>query len=399
MLAGCASTGIATTAGSTSAPSTTAVATSSSLPLTTNAASVPPATWVRLFEGPDYGAFFGVTLTPEGNALAVGSTNHRHVPPYSGDALLVKVTLAGDTLWERTWGGEGYEQAWAVEPADDGGYYVFGETDSSGAGDRDFFLLKTDEEGAEEWHHTYGRENREWPYGMLLLADRDLLVYGFSEDGGGGRHQYALRLNPDGEVAWEYVGEGSDEELLLDALETEAGSLILAGSIAEDPVVVALTADGTVAWQKRYELPGWQYASGLAPAGSEGFLLTGFAMAGGSPRQADTWVARGDAAGELEWETSFGSPDFDDYANSLIPLRDGTYLTGAISNGLLLTRIDEDGQVLWRRSLVGESVYGAMALEEIEEGGFLVAGFIQLSNGRSYDAILVRTDAEGRLPG
>ena len=101
--------------------------------------SGPTNRWFRTFEGSDYGAFFDIILTEDGNILAVGTTNHLHVPPYSGDALLMKLTLEGDQLWEWTWGGDGYEQAWSVTPADDGGYYVFGETDSYGAGDRDFF--------------------------------------------------------------------------------------------------------------------------------------------------------------------------------------------------------------------------------------------------------------------
>ena len=60
------------------------------------------STWIRAFEGPDYGAFFDIILTEDGNALAVGATNHLHVPPYSGDALFTKLTLKGDVLWERT---------------------------------------------------------------------------------------------------------------------------------------------------------------------------------------------------------------------------------------------------------------------------------------------------------
>jgi Tol biopolymer transport system component len=47
------------------------------------------STWIRTFEGPGYGAFFDAILTEDGNVLAVGATNHLHVPPYSGDALLV----------------------------------------------------------------------------------------------------------------------------------------------------------------------------------------------------------------------------------------------------------------------------------------------------------------------
>ena len=117
----------------------------------------------------------------------------------------------------------------------------------------------------------------------------------------------------------------------------------------------------------------------------------------GSPRQADTWLARATSAGDLEWQTSFGDPTFDDYATSMIRLRDGSYLIGAIANGVALSRVDGDGEVVWRRFLVGESVYGAMALLELADGGYMVAGLSQLVNGRSYDAVVLRTDSEGRM--
>ena len=117
-----------------------------------------------------------------------------------------------------------------------------------------------------------------------------------------------------------------------------------------------------------------------------------------SPRQADTWLARFSSTGELEWETSFGDSSFDDYATSLVRLSDGTYLVGTIANGVLLSRVDEDGNILWRRSLLEQqTVYGGMALIELEDGGYLVAGLIQLVNGRSYDAIILRSDGDGRV--
>jgi Tol biopolymer transport system component len=356
-------------------------------------------TWIRAFEGPDYGAFFDIVLTEDGNALAVGATNHLHMPPYSGDALLVKLTLDGDVLWERTWGGDGYEQAWSATLAEDGGFYIFGETASFGAGDRDFFLLKIAEDGSEEWYKTYGGSHREWPYGMLRLSNGELLIYGFTEPGtGSDRDQYALRLEPDGEVIWEYTAASPGEELVADALETTDGDLVLAVIVEEDGGLVRLDADGNVRWTQRFELAGWQYASQIAETDDGGFLLAGFSMSSGSRRQADTWLAHCTPTGELEWETSFGDPTFDDYASSLIRLSDGTYLVGAIANGVLLSRVDKDGNVLWRRALLDQrTVYGSMALIELEDGGYLVAGLIQLINGRSYDAILLRTDANGQV--
>jgi outer membrane protein assembly factor BamB len=356
-------------------------------------------TWIRRFEGPDYGAFFDIVLTEDGNALAVGATNHLHMPPYSGDALLMKLTLDGDVLWEKTWGGDGYEQAMSVALVEGGGAYVFGETDSYGAGGRDFFLLKITEDGIEDWFKIYGGSGREWPYGMLRLSNGDLLIYGLAESGtDGDRDQYALRLAPDGEVIWEYTVESPGEELVIDALETAGGDLVLAVIVEEDGQLVKLDAGGNIRWTQRYELAGWQYASQIAETDDGGFLLAGFSMSSGSRRQADTWLARCTPTGELEWETSFGDSTFDDYASSLIRLGDGTYLIGAIANGVLLSRVDKDGSVLWRRSLLDQgTVYGSMALIELEDGSYLVAGLIQLINGRSYDAILLRTDANGQV--
>lgn len=368
--------------------------------------SAPPATptavhtdapaWSKLFEGPQYGAFLDLTLTPDGNVLAVGATNHLHMPPYSGDVLLIKLSLDGSVLWERAWGGNGYDQADGVVPADDEGYYVFGETESYGAGDRDFFLLKLSADGQAEWHRTYGGTDREWPYGLLHLANADLLIYGFSTTTGGGRDRYALRLSPAGDILWEYSAGTPAEELLLDALELPSGDLILAASLDEDGELVRLSADGVERWVRRFELPGWQYPSQVALTSNGGLLLAGFAMAE-SPRQADTWLARCTPDGELLWQTTFGEPSFDDYATSLLRLRDGTYLSGALANGVLLTRLDEDGHVLWSGSYLDKQrVYGGMGLVELEQGGCIVAGLIQLVNGRSYDAVILRVDDLGQ---
>jgi outer membrane protein assembly factor BamB len=309
----------------------------------------------------------------------------------------MKLTMSGDVLWERTWGGGGYEQAIAVLLAGDGGYYIFGETDSYGAGNQDFFLLKISADGAEEWFKTYGGAGREWPYGMLQLSNGEILIYGFTESNDGGSDEYAIRLTQDGDIIWEYTVENPGEELVLDALETAEGNLVLAVNVEEDGKLVELDADGNIQWAQRYELSGWQYASRVAQTEDGGFLLAGFSMSS-SPQQADTWLARCTSTGELEWETSFGDSSFNDYATAMIRLSDGTYLMGALANGILLSRVDEGGEVLWRRSLLEQQIiYGGMALIELEEGGFLVAGLINLINGRSYDAIILRTDAEGRV--
>lgn len=383
----------------TNLPTKTSIpqASPTSVPTMTSIPQGSPSTWIRFFEGDNYGAFFDITLNQDGNIFVAGATNHLHMPPYSGDALYMELTQTGEVIWEGTWGGEGYEQAVSVALAEDGGYFIFGETDSYGAGDRDFFLLKTTQDGAEEWFKTYGGTGREWPYGMLHLSNGDLLIYGLTESSGGGRDEYALRVSQEGEIIWEYSEEKPGEAIVMDVLETPEGDLVLAVNVDEDGQLVKLSADGTFQWAHRYELTGWQFGSQVAQTEEGGFLMAGFSMSD-SPRQVDTWLARCASTGELEWEKSFGDPSFDDYANSMIRLSDGTYLIGAIANGVLLTRVDEGSNILWRRSLLdADTVYGGMALAEPDDGGYLVAGLKQLINGRSYDALLLRTDVEGRV--
>jgi outer membrane protein assembly factor BamB len=246
---------------------------------------------------------------------------------------------------------------------------------------------------------TYGTPLREWPYGMLSLAGGNLLLYGSTQRSmRTGDDLYAVRVTSDGEIVWEYTTARSESELIIDAIETSAGDLVLCVVHNEDPMLVVLDAAGTPLWQIVYELPGWQYASQIAETTSGDFFLVGFEMAASGPRQADVWLARATPDGALLWETSLGRPGEDDYAQSLLPLSDGTYLIGGLGRGLPLFIVDEDGTILWERRLDSTSVYAANGLAQTADGAFFVAGFKMLVNGRSYDAVLLEVDREA-VPG
>ncbi len=356
------------------------------------------STWLRILEGPSYGALLDAVLVDDRYVIGVGATNHLHMPPYSGDALVMKFDVVdGATVWERTWGESGYEQAWGITPAPGGGYYVLGETDSRGAGNRDFFLLKMSAEGEELWARTYGTPAREWPFGLLLLNDGDLLIYGRTESDGEDEDAYALRVDLEGDAVWEYADHTAEDVLILDAVEDASGQIILCTAVGEDGALTALDGDGRQVWTQRYELDGWQFASSIA-AEADGFLLAGFAMVDdGSHRQADVWLAKTSSSGELEWHKTFGESVEDDYAQSLRRVSDGTYVVGGLGRGMPLWKVDGSGTVLWEQRLDDSSVYAARTILELSGGGFVVPGLKSIVNGRSYDAVLARTDGRGRL--
>jgi hypothetical protein len=64
-----------------------------------------------------------------------------------GDIFLIKTDANGNLQWAKTYGGTYWEEAYSVQQTSDGGYIVAGYTTSFGAGNRDFFLIKTDANG------------------------------------------------------------------------------------------------------------------------------------------------------------------------------------------------------------------------------------------------------------
>ena len=61
------------------------------------------------------------------------------------DAYLVKTTADGIVEWERTYGGDSFDEAFGVTTTPESGFLVVGRT--SGAGHGDFYVIKTDSEG------------------------------------------------------------------------------------------------------------------------------------------------------------------------------------------------------------------------------------------------------------
>lgn len=64
------------------------------------------------------------------------------------DAWLLKLNASGNIAWEQTYGGPGYDAAYAVQPTFDGGYVMAGNNASFGAGGEDLWVLKLDENGS-----------------------------------------------------------------------------------------------------------------------------------------------------------------------------------------------------------------------------------------------------------
>ena len=83
---------------------------------------------------------------------------------------LIKTDASGYMQWNQTFGGAGSDRGVGLVEAPDGGYVIAGLTKSVGAGDPDFWLVKTSEMGVVP-------ENTSWLAMSLVLAALAPILY------------------------------------------------------------------------------------------------------------------------------------------------------------------------------------------------------------------------------
>lgn len=105
--------------------------------------------------------------------------------PKANDALSAS-SAPPPTEWNKTYGGTGDDWAGSVVQTSDGGFVMAGGTDSFGAGDYDFWLVKTDAEGNMEWNKTYGGERSEMATFLVQTGDGGYALAGYTGSFGAG---------------------------------------------------------------------------------------------------------------------------------------------------------------------------------------------------------------------
>ncbi len=83
-----------------------------------------------------------------------------------------------DTLWTRTFGGEGNDYGWSIQKTNDSGYIITGGTESFDAVGSDVWLIKIDSSGYEEWDQTYDESIDDHGYCVQQTTDGGYIITG-----------------------------------------------------------------------------------------------------------------------------------------------------------------------------------------------------------------------------
>jgi hypothetical protein len=255
------------------------------------------------------------------------------------DAWLIKTDANGNQQWAKKFGGVVDDWFNYVQQTSDGGYIITGVTSSYGDGDADAWLIKTDDNGTQQWYKTFGGPKNDIAKSILQTNDGGYILAGGYSTGGSSYEAWLIKTDANGNQLWSKTF--GDEEMTNSVEQTSDGGYILAGYVGmydntdSYAALIKTDAKGIQIWSKRFGSEKMADTMNSVQQTSDGgYILAGSTRsygAGGS----DAWLIKTDANGNEQWdrEKTFGGTG-NDIANSVVQTSDGGYLVAGVISGV-----------------------------------------------------------------
>lgn len=237
----------------------------------------------------------------DGGFLLVGHADT--YGPYDVTGYVIKIDANGNELWHKTFGGSGNDFLKCILPAADGGFYLGGYTASRdgdiGDGNNgltDFWLIKITAAGNKVWDKTLGGTGGEMMTAINATSDGGLLLGGtvpnFPDgDVSGGLHGtddiWLVKTDANGNKLWDKAYGGTKADYLatlvavsngfvLGGTTTSADGDITDGNNGDrDYLIMKIDEQGNKLWDKTYGGPRWDELSCIYPAPDGGLYVGG----------------------------------------------------------------------------------------------------------------------------
>uniref|UniRef100_UPI0026ECF18E T9SS type A sorting domain-containing protein n=2 Tax=Apibacter TaxID=1778601 RepID=UPI0026ECF18E len=336
--------------------------------------------WQQSIGGKQGDYLFDIISTPDHGFLLAGSSlskssdltdSHFENKNSSLDYFLWKMNRSGILEWQKKLGGDRSDYLYSVNLTRDGGYILGGSSYSSFfrdkkdscRGEDDYWIIKLNAYGNEEWQKTLGGTGSD----KLLSIEQ-------TWDGG------------------YIVGGSSDSPPSYEKLEDSRGAM--------DFWICKLDSKGQIEWQKTLGGSGYDLLRRIK-ATSDGYILAGYSNSPKSGEksentmgQGDFWLVKLDHNGYKLWDKTIGG-HLDDELMDLIITSDGNYLLAGSSNSpqegnktalqgngsdIWLVKTNRQGEILWQKSFDIGRIDTPNKIKETKKGNILISGNTIQSN-------------------
>jgi ribosomal protein S11 len=362
-------------------------------------------TFAKTYGGTDWDGAFSVQQTSDGVYIVAGWTFSFGAGFY--DAFLVKTDANGNIIWAKTYGGTYYDYAYSVQQTSDGGYIVAGYTNSFSAGD--ILLIKTDANGNIIWAKTYGGTGDDWAFSVQQTSDGGYIVAGLTASFGAGSYDvFLIKTDADGNIIWAKTYGGADYDVAYFIQQTSDGGYIVAGATASfgagwhNVLLIKTDADGNIIWAKTYGGADYDVAYFIQQTSDGGYIVAGYTNSFGAGWE-DIFLIKTDADGNIIWAKTYGGTYWDG-AFSVQQTSDGGYIVagltasfGAGFDDIFLIKTDANGNIIWAKTYGGTYYDYAYSVQQISDGGYIVAGGTESFGAGGGNAFLIKTDENGDI--
>ncbi len=346
----------------------------------------PILEWERTYGGSSADFASALIQTMDGGYAMAG----RRMSGGGWDFWFFKVNATGDEQWERTYGGSN-AAAYSLVQTADGGYALAGYTN-----DGYIWLVRTDADGNLVWSKTYGGTYREQAYSLIQTRDGGFAMVGFRHLGGSSPYDfYFLKTDENGTEQWGRSFGDLGDDVARSIVETADGYAIAGYKDAKYFWLVKTDTNGVEMWNKTYGEIGSQNAYSLATTKDGGYVIAGWTESLGAGGK-DFWLVKTDTYGNMMWNKTYGG-HYDEWAHSVIQTDDGGYALvgytdsfGASGHDFWLVKTDEDGNVQWTSRYGKEYDDYAYSVIQTNDGGYAIAGGVALYSPIPPDAWLIK---------